>query len=95
MLIAARQDLVEIFEHIADDNPVAARLWIQRLRQRARAAARAPAAGRMVPELERQDVREVFLRTYRVVYRVGTKEIVILRFVEGSQQLRVDPDTDE
>ena len=24
----------------------------------------------MVPELQREDIREVFLRTYRIVYRV-------------------------
>ncbi len=94
-LVAARQDLIEIFEHIAHDSPISARRWIQKLRLRARSAARAPAAGRVVPELEREDVREVFLRTYRIVYRVDRKEILFLAFVEGSQQLRVDPDADE
>lgn len=88
-------DLQAIGRYIGRDDRNAAQRWLERLRSRAEAAARSPLVGRVVPELGRDDVREVFLRTYRIVYRVGVKEIVILRFVEGSQQLRVDPEADE
>ena len=43
--------------------------------------------GRRVPELERDDIREVLLRSYRILYRVLDEEIHILTVVEGHQQL--------
>ena len=63
----ARRDLHSIHAYIADDNPTAARRWVARLRAKARSAASAPGAGRIVPEVEKADVREVFLRSYRIV----------------------------
>jgi hypothetical protein len=50
---------------------------------------------RIVPEIGRSDVREVFLRTYRIVYRVLDEGIVVLTVVEGHRLLgELDPDSD-
>ncbi len=45
--------------------------WNEQLRERARQAAENPLAARVVPELGRDDVREVFLRSYRIVTALG------------------------
>lgn len=79
----ARRDLLAIGRYIAHDNPAAARQWVERLRTRARQAATMPMAGRVVPELLRDDIREVFLRTYRIVYRVREDAIDVLTVFEG------------
>ena len=79
----ARLDLVEIGRYIARDKPGAGRRWVERLRQRARAAAKQPLAGRKVPEIQRDDVREVFVRNYRIVYEVRSTEIRVLTVFEG------------
>lgn len=42
-----------------------------------------PLSGRAVAELARDDVREVLLQKYRIVYRVFEKEIHILTVFEG------------
>ncbi len=48
-----------------------------------------------MPEIGRSDVREVFLRTYRIVYRVLDEGIVVLTVVEGHRLLgELDPDSD-
>lgn len=83
----AARDLLDIASYIADDDPVAARRWVERLRAKAAAAAAAPRAGRRVPELRRDDIREVFLRTYRIVYRVLDDGIVVLTVFEGHRRL--------
>lgn len=83
----ARRDLIEIRRFIAQDNPTAADRWIERLRRRAREAADFPNSGRIVPELGRNDVREVFVRNYRIVYRLGEDEIVVLTVFEGHRRL--------
>jgi len=83
----SKRDLLAIGEYIARDNRTAARAWVERLRDRARKAAQAPLTGRVVPELGRDDVREVFLRTYRIVYRVREDEIHVLTVFEGHRLL--------
>jgi len=83
----ARRDLLAIGRYIARDNPPAARGWIEQLRERARLAAENPLTGRVVPELGRDDVREVFLRSYRIVYSVGADAIDVLTVFEGHRLL--------
>jgi plasmid stabilization system protein ParE len=90
----SRDDLVDIFRFIARDNRTAAERWIARLIARAEVAGVAPLGGRVVPELRREDVREVFLRTYRIVYRVAGEDLRVLTVFEGHRRLRGD-DLDE
>ena len=89
----AAADLMAIGEHIAADDPAAARVWVEKLRQRAVRASKLPRAGRVVPEIARDDVREVFQRTYRIVYRIVVDGIVVLTVLEGHRLLgELDPD---
>ena len=86
----ALRDIDAIRRYIARDNPVAAREWIGKLQSRARAAATAPLAGRVVTEAELPDVREVFVSTYRIVDRVKGDEVQVLRVFEGHRLLDAD-----
>ena len=86
----ARDDLRAIGRYIAADDPRAARAWVERLRKRAQLAAVTPGGGRVVPELGLAYVREVFLRTYRIVYQVVDDHIVVLTVVEGHRQMPGD-----
>lgn len=74
----AQADLEEIAEYIARDNPVAAEAWVDKLLDKAQAAAVQPRAGRVVPEVGDPDIREVFLRTYRIIYRIEPARILVL-----------------
>ena len=84
----ARRDLAEIGRYIRRDNPKAARAWIARLLARAKLAGTSPRGGRVVPELERPDIREVFERTYRVIYQIRSDSILVLTVLEGHRLLR-------
>lgn len=88
-------DLIAIGEYIAADQPDAARRWVERLRQQASVAAELPLAGRRVPEIDRDDVRETFLRSYRIVYRVESDGITVLTVFEGHRLLREGDIDDE
>lgn len=76
-------DLRAIDDYIASDNPEAAARWVGRIVERAEKASRAPKVGRIVPEKGRTDIREVFVRTYRIVYRVRERGITVLTVFEG------------
>lgn len=89
----ATADLIAIGDYIAADNPAAARSWVEKLRQRAVKASKVRGSGRVVPEIGRDDVREVLQRTYRIVYRVVDDGIVVLTVFEGHRLLgKLDPD---
>jgi toxin ParE1/3/4 len=75
--------LEAIGEYIARDNDRAAERWVMRLIAAAERAAMVPLAGRRVPELGRDDVREAFVRSYRIVYRVGADRCEVLTVFEG------------
>jgi toxin ParE1/3/4 len=85
----AQVDLEDIALYIARDNPLAAEAWVQKLIVTAEKAAMLPRAGRVVPELEDPDIREVFLKSYRIVYRVDPKRILVLTVFEGHRKLRI------
>ena len=86
----AMRDLDQIAAYIARDNPQAARKWIAKLRRTAQHAARIPLAARVVPEIQREDVREVFLRSYRIVYGVRDDHIFVFTVFGGGKQLSED-----
>ncbi len=80
----AKDGLAGIGDHIAADDPVAAIRWIDRLIADVERAAEMPLAGRVVLEhADRQDIREVLRRNYRIVYRVGDEAIEVLTIFEG------------
>ncbi|MEQ1635720.1 MAG: type II toxin-antitoxin system RelE/ParE family toxin [Methylococcales bacterium] len=82
-------DLIAIQNYIAQNNPQMAKEWIAKLRQRARSAAETALVGRIVPEFNQKDLREVFLGNYRIVYRVYDDGILILTVFEGHQLFRL------
>ncbi len=86
----AMRDLDQIATYIARDNPRAARTWIAKLRKAAESAARMPLAARMVPEVQRDDVREAFVRGYRIVYGVRDDHIFVFTVFGGGKQLPED-----
>ena len=82
----AERDLVQIADYVALDDIDAAIEWSDKLRDRARRAASMPRAGRIVPESGRDDVREVFLHAYRIIYRIEPTRLVVLAVLEGHRR---------
>jgi toxin ParE1/3/4 len=47
-----------------------------------------PNAGRRVPEMGRDDVREIIVRNYRIVYQVADDgTVTVLHVIEGHRTL--------
>ena len=88
----ARADLTAIGDYIAQDDPAAAERWMLKLVGAAEKAATFPLAGRLVPEVGRADLREVLLRSYRLVYRVTAARVEIVTVFEGHRALSLGPD---
>ena len=44
-----------------------------------------PKIGRVVPELDEPNIRELILRNYRIIYRILGEKIQIVRLFHGSR----------
>ena len=86
----ARRDVLEIGDFIARDKPMAAAGWVGRLIDTAERVAIFPLSGRVVPEVDRPDIREVVFENYRIVYLMGATRIAILTVFESHRLLKDD-----
>ncbi len=86
----ARQDLLEVGRYIAQRNSVAARRWTARIQERVRKIVVTPFAGRMVPELMREDISELIEKNYRIVYQVGDEFLDVLTVFEAHRLLPLE-----
>ena len=82
----ALDDLKAIARYIAEDDPVAARAFAARLKDRAESVAQFPMRGRVMPEMGRADVRELIEGNYRIVYRVLDDACDVLTLFEGHKR---------
>lgn len=84
---AATRDLDEAAAFIARDSPFYAMALVREARRVARTLKTLSARGRVVPEFDTPLVREVFVKSYRLIYELGSEEIAILAFVHGARDL--------
>lgn len=85
--LTAGEDLREIEEYIARDSPVYAVRTVDRIVESVERLEMFPLSGRMVPEFEREDLREVIFGSYRIVYLVQEVTVTILRVVHGARDI--------
>jgi toxin ParE1/3/4 len=85
--LTAGNDLQDIEDVIARDSVLHAITFVDRVVESAETLLKTPHIGRIVPEFNRQDLRELIFRGYRIVYLVQDNEILILRVVHGVRDL--------
>jgi plasmid stabilization system protein ParE len=73
----ARDDLREIVTFIAADNSTVAESFGFRLMSKVDVLAKFPLIGRVVPEENNENLREIILRPYRIIYQVMPSQQVV------------------
>jgi toxin ParE1/3/4 len=83
----AVQDLREIVRYISLDNPGRAESFGRELIAKTRSLMAFPEMGRVVPEFDEPNVREIIHKSYRIVYRVrhDKRMIEVSRFWHGAR----------
>ncbi len=79
--------LENIYEFISDKDPVAAKKLINRIFGRVESLSKYPERGRKVPEINRNEIREIFESEYRIIYKIEPKKIIILTIRNFKQLL--------
>jgi len=84
----AAQDLGSIAEYIAADSPAYAGVVLKNIVNQTRILARFPQAGRKVPEFDDENVRELVVYSYRIIYRLQEDEVLIVAVIHGKRILQ-------
>ncbi len=74
----ALRELKAIESWIAQDDPHAAKAMVRRLIERCEQLARLPKSAPRLPRYERDDLRMLFERPYRIVYQIHADRIDIV-----------------
>lgn len=86
----AEQQVAEAFAYIAAERPAAALKWFERVVIATESLSELPDQGRMVPEAQRQSVRELLVEPYRVVYFRGDDGLLILTVQHERRDLNLE-----
>jgi toxin ParE1/3/4 len=84
---SARSDIRDIVRYISLDAPNRALSFGQFLISKTRLLGKFPELGRVVPELANSTLREIIVRSYRVIYRVDhtNQKVEVVRFWHGAR----------
>lgn len=83
----AVEDLESIAEYIGRDSAFYARAVVTKILGIGRNIKDFPRIGRIVPELEDENIRERFAYSYRVVYQIDQSRILVVAVIHGKRLL--------
>ena len=69
-------------------SPAYAKRMVDRLTSRSKQIGVFPLSGRVVPEFEIGQIREVFLRPYRIIYHIRPNHVEVLGVVHMSRRIQ-------
>ena len=81
-------NLIENSRYIAKENPDAARAVISDIYEAGNRIKEFPDKGRTVPEIGKSNVKEIFCRSYRIIYKIEARKITILTVRHMRQHLK-------
>jgi len=83
---AALDQLEAIRDYLSQTSPEYARRVVERLVNRSAQIAAFPRSGRVVPEYEIDEVRQVIERSYRLIYLVKEEQVEILAIIHTARK---------
>ncbi|HIC91181.1 MAG TPA: type II toxin-antitoxin system RelE/ParE family toxin [Syntrophaceae bacterium] len=83
----AIEDIESIAEYIARDSEFYARAVVTKILEVSRNIMDFPLVGRVVPEIGDEKIRERLIYSYRLVYRIEERTILIIAVIHGKRLL--------
>lgn len=78
-------DLNEIADYLKLESPTLAEMIVRKLLERGEKVIEFPMAGRVVPEHNKENIRELIEYPYRIIYEIYDTNIAILRIIHGAR----------
>jgi len=82
----AWDDLEAAAEYIARDSMYYAAAFVREVKEASESLSEMAERGQIVPELRDPSIRELLVRPYRLVYRVGGEQVMILAVIHGARR---------
>jgi plasmid stabilization system protein ParE len=79
----AKTDLKAIYDFVASDSKYYAKKVVQDIIDRTNIIESYPMIGRKVPEIDDENVREIFAYSYRILYEIKSEKIYIIGIIHG------------
>ena len=83
--LSAQRALDEVLAFVASDSLQGAQRIARRAIETAATLGTLSLCGRIVPEIQDPTIRETFIYSYRLMYRVDDTRVTILAFVHGAR----------
>ena len=83
----AVEDIESIAQYVSRDSEFYARAVVTTIVNLGRELCRFPLMGRVVPELGDDNIRERFVYSYRVIYRIEKRRVLIVAVLHGKRLL--------
>ena len=84
---SAVADLESTVEYIAQDSEHYAAAFAEKALKAVEKLGTFPGIGRVVPEYNREDIRELVFQNYRIIYKVEPEGVAIATIVHASRDL--------
>lgn len=83
----AQAHLDGIYQYIAQNSPEYAKRMVDRLTRRSQQIGLFPQSGRLVPEFQMEQIREVFEGPYRIIYYIKPDQIDVLAVIHAARNV--------
>ncbi len=84
---SASDDLESTAAYISRDSSAYAASFVNRVLDAAKSVQHMPESGGIVPEFDRQELREVLVGNYRVVYLLSISAVAIVAIIHGARKI--------
>ena len=81
----AKLSLKQIYEFISKDSNYYAKEVIDNIINESEKLIDFPKLGRIVPEVNNENIREIIIYSYRLIYEIKSSEINIITLIHGRQ----------
>lgn len=83
--VTAYKDLQNIVEYISQDSIYYAMAFYDDVMDTSQTLNEFPQRGRVVPEMDDPEMREIFIHRYRLIYRIQRDRIIIQTIIHGAR----------
>jgi len=83
--IPAKQDLKQVHDYITKDSKFYARKVVDEIVEKSEMLNNFPKMGRIVPEIGNENIRELIMYSYRLIYEVTATGVEVLALIHGRQ----------
>jgi toxin ParE1/3/4 len=87
--IDVHTEIHEIYSHLHIESPSYAEYWLEEFFRKSELLENFPKMGRMVPEVNIENIREYFVGRHRIIYSIIEQEVRILAIRHGRTPLNL------